>query len=921
MDLLGLEKKRRRDENEESPSKPTADPTAADGVREFGSTTVHGTKRKKRDQRVLPPTEQENKPFINSSQEEKEEWLVVARAKGGEPLSLSDSDEWSVMEAPCARWCFMSNDGNYQWDDTKLKCLLSEKDRTNQSLLRKFILGTAASSQFYPLIFDISTAEDDEMVWLRSQPFFEQLIADKEDGEHKYRSLSDEQKRIVALGVRDLYLAVWQGLLKEQEKQVLDGMVKLLDESTGFIQACGMDISFHPSANFKVLKFLQDVGEAVGPDMAPFFAQVMETPKLFAVFVNPVELSFHNFENIVPLDRWIESKQEDSLLDELSLELTDPHYLQTDRDIVRCNLRGNACDLMKELSSLNLYIPPLNHATRGGERFIFHSALLSKVLTKAVRTSGLLSKFSKHEPSPTFEFVNYVFRCNKFVQGDAKFSSHLDTPYYDAARSQVSKYTMVIYLSAGHGDPALSVDDVKLTDIEEMTCVIFDQRYKHEGQAFMDSDKIFIRTELIFQDENLGHNGRIPKLFSEACYMTGHTVFDDQLASYAHECFERANSLHWAIEQKSTQDPVYLHKRFQGMPFLTNGYDYWFPKHNSMNAADCGMMAVLDYLNCKLAGKPFRSMCQTTTVRRKFKNTEEALAYFEGQEKEQVNPFRRLKEADVETLFKRGPNEPFTKRPPLYEYDDEEEYEDEDEPGGCCPTHCYRTFDAWEDEEDVGDDYKTCCNFIRSKLFGVPLLVLNQEIVINESNIKIEEDKMYFLHSLDGKTLPPINFAACWMDIMSHAFIGVDQEINTLPLLIPPIVFHESGKGYHLVLDLFRNDWMIQVDEDCKVPVPVIINDLPVAEDGDPTFVSPFLEKLVPQLEGDQDFTSSSLSEFFELPEVSEVSEDEIEPPSVMAGRRGFHRRWGQAEAEVVKEIEKDRQLWMSPLNSEKGLD
>jgi hypothetical protein len=130
------------------------------------------------------------------------------------------------------------------------------------------------------------------------------------------------------------------------------------------------------------------------------------------------------------------------------------------------------------------------------------------------------------------------------------FASHLDTPYYDSARSQVSKYTLLIYLTAGRNKPALRVHDVELNEIEEMTCVIFDQSYEHEGRPFMEGDKVFIRSELVFKDKELGHNSQIASLFSEACYMTGQSVFDGDLASYAHECFERANSLHWAIERE-----------------------------------------------------------------------------------------------------------------------------------------------------------------------------------------------------------------------------------------------------------------------------------------------------------------------------------------------------------------------------------
>jgi hypothetical protein len=47
------------------------------------------------------------------------------------------------------------------------------------------------------------------------------------------------------------------------------------------------------------------------------------------------------------------------------------------------------------------------------------------------------------------------------------------------------------------------VSDVDLNEIEEMTCVIFDQSYEHEGRPFMEGDKIFIRSELVFKDKKL----------------------------------------------------------------------------------------------------------------------------------------------------------------------------------------------------------------------------------------------------------------------------------------------------------------------------------------------------------------------------------------------------------------------------------
>jgi hypothetical protein len=59
-----------------------------------------------------------------------------------------------------------------------------------------------------------------------------------------------------------------------------------LDETVGCFQAMGMNISFHPSANFKVVKLIEALDDAVGDEWAPLFAQVMHSPKLFAVFIS-----------------------------------------------------------------------------------------------------------------------------------------------------------------------------------------------------------------------------------------------------------------------------------------------------------------------------------------------------------------------------------------------------------------------------------------------------------------------------------------------------------------------------------------------------------------------------------------------------------------------------------------------------------
>jgi hypothetical protein len=98
---------------------------------------------------------------------------------------------------------------------------------------------------------------------------------------------------------------------------------------------------------------------------------------------------------------------------------------------------------------------------------------------------------------------------------------------------------------------------------------------------------------------------------------------------------------------------------------------------------------------------------------------------------------------------------------------------------------------------------------------------------------------MFFLKGSNSKPLPPINFAACWNCAESpREFIDLDQEIYAPQFLIPPIMLHEFDQGYHLVLDFFRNDWMIRVDDERIIPVPTVLDEATPGE-------TPFLNNIL----------------------------------------------------------------------------
>jgi hypothetical protein len=126
-------------------------------------------------------------------------------AKEGEILFSIDSARRSAvtkveLKAVCAKHCRVLDDGRYQLDLTKIKCLLSPDELNDLLLVRNLIHRMIVSAQVYPLIFGTSSEEDNEMVQLRSLPYFNQLLADAENGVSSYQSLSDEQKWIESKG-------------------------------------------------------------------------------------------------------------------------------------------------------------------------------------------------------------------------------------------------------------------------------------------------------------------------------------------------------------------------------------------------------------------------------------------------------------------------------------------------------------------------------------------------------------------------------------------------------------------------------------------------------------------------------------------------------------------------------------------------
>ncbi|WBP86905.1 2OG-Fe(II) oxygenase [Kitasatospora cathayae] len=539
----------------------------------------------------------------------------------------------------------------------------------------------------------------------------------------------------------------------------------------------GLAISWHPTVRHKAVRFVD--AERIDAGVRDLFARPSEeAPYLAAVFVDPRELSFRTFENIVPLDRLFTDTP-------LEFELVEPVELAAGAYSFSLRLPAAARARLERLDGLNLYVPPLNSGSRGGERFIFHSALLADALTAAV------GRAAPPELREGFSHVNPVFRCNRFEPGDRNFHRHHDTPYYDAERKHVSRYTVLIYLTGGSAAPALDLaGGAALTEIEPFTCVVFDQRYEHEGAPYLDGRKVFLRSELVFTEPGFTHDPEIAALFSKACYWTGESVFAPELARHADTYYNQVATAHWNGLAAGAEREPFVHKQFRGVHFVANGYDFWFAKTDTLSLAECAAIALLDYFNCRIGDAAFRTLCGPEVI--EADGTDWIPAFLRDRRAESA-----VAPIDKSLLF------------PAPE---------ETEPSGCCPFHTMETFDSTRDPE-ILDLYTRAQNFAMAHIMPAPIVMLGEDVLLDPDRFLIEGNT---IHVLGEKSLAPVNFAACWNAGGSpQNYIDVAATVGVAHFLVPPILFHEADGCYHLQFDFFRNSWMVR-HRQASVHVPMV---------------------------------------------------------------------------------------------------
>lgn len=521
---------------------------------------------------------------------------------------------------------------------------------------------------------------------------------------------------------------------KSPEAEAFRAEVNAVDDAPG-TRIDGLRVSHFPSRSFKAVRFFD--AERLEPTVRAHFARPLtHLPHLAAGFVDPAEFSFRTFENIVSLDGFFDGLP----LDEVKLEQRTRFG---DKQVYAFALSAGerVRNRLQQLDTLGLYAPPLNAGSRGGQRFIFHSTQLAESLTRAVKDGlgkSLLGGFSH---------VNPVFRCNRFEPGDEKFHQHFDTPYFDASRKHVSRYTLLLYLTEGGGSPALQVEGADvLTSVAPFTCVVLDQQYAHEGRPFDAGRKVFLRTELIFEEPELAHDPAIGEVFARAVYLTGESVFAPELERHAEAAYNLVAQAHWRGLAKTAMPKPLMHKHFRGLHFVTNGFDFYFPKAHA-TVQEASALALLDFFNAEVDGVAFRKACKSSPM--------------------------PAGASAVDVLAQcAAPAEPAAgvlEKPLLFPPAEESN-------GACCPFHSGEFIASRHDE--VIDLYVSAQQFVQKRLLPAPVMVMGDQVLLDPSRFVVDGDKV---HVLSKSALAPVNFASCWnVGGTPESYLGVEATVDAL---------------------------------------------------------------------------------------------------------------------------------------------
>lgn len=480
--------------------------------------------------------------------------------------------------------------------------------------------GLIPSNQVFPIVYN--NADKNVAIYYRSMSFYKDWVESLKTTS-RCPVVPLQYLDIFLVGVRDSFILSELGKLTVDQKDLIISVIRSLEIEEGSLSSNFITISPYPTKTHSMLRYmnLSETGLELG-DFDMYYAH--HSKDFRYIFVDPTELSYHNFECVLNFDTILKfdpSIMANTDVQKMPVSNSNHEVDRSDHEVDRGDHEVNPSDhevdpgdhdvnlgvnevypgvhlftidqslneALLKIDSWNLYTSMLASSSRGGKRLLFKSKELADILLEIVR--------------PIMEddvnSVNCVFRYNKFTPSDRKFTSHYDTPYRNG--ELVSRYTLILYLTEGDNekDSILTIDEHRITHMPKATGVIFHQKYEHEGNPYVSSDKIFIRTELICYAEAEDydpHNevNQACRHFASACYFTTQATQLFELGSFTTKLFNLSTQLHFGLDPEKITIPILI-KRFNNVHFATNGYDYWFCL--DVDKIDATVIILLDFFN------------------------------------------------------------------------------------------------------------------------------------------------------------------------------------------------------------------------------------------------------------------------------------------------------------------------------------
>src|SRR3972149_7832021 len=189
------------------------------------------------------------------------------------------------------------------WENEKYtynneKIYISDNFKDDKYYINNVLCGKIISSHIYPILFNDYNDHDVSLNKFRSIKFYNECTYGI------FESLEDEEKSYFLIGLRDLFFA--------NEAALLDKITDYIDIIYNGFEYQGLNVSFYPTKYNKMIRIIEN---KMSFDDNNYFASLTNNTFLY-VFINPAELSFHNFDNILCLDRFIGRKRKITFMKE-----------------------------------------------------------------------------------------------------------------------------------------------------------------------------------------------------------------------------------------------------------------------------------------------------------------------------------------------------------------------------------------------------------------------------------------------------------------------------------------------------------------------------------------------------------------------------------------------------------------------------